>query len=276
MNLNLDAVKDFKVLLVGDAIYDRYVFCTALGKSIKETVISVRREREEEYEGGVWAAANQLSDFVAKVDVLHGEKATVNTRFLEDVYKRKLFTLHESRELQNGKVVEVSSYDLVVITDFGHGTISNELLQRLYKEARFLAVNAQTNSQNFGFNLITKYKRADFVVIDELEARLAAHDKESPIEDVILSLGFKKIIVTLGAHGAVGFDGEFWREKGKTGLVVDTIGAGDAFLAVAAPFAAARFSIRDLVRIGNAAGAAKTAILGHQRSITREDVEAYL
>lgn len=274
--MNLDAVKDFKVLLVGDAIYDRYVFCTALGKSIKETVISVRYEREEEYKGGVWAAANQLNDFCSQVTVVHSDKALVNTRYVEATYNRKLFTLHDSRITPNALEVDIPSYDVVIVTDFGHGTMTNKLIARLSKESRFLCVNAQTNSQNFGFNLITKYKRADFVVIDELEARLAAHDKESPIEDVILALGFKKIIVTLGAHGAVGFDGEFWREKGKTGLVVDTIGAGDAFLAIAAPFAAARFSIRDLVRIGNAAGAAKTAILGHQRSITRKDVEAYL
>jgi sugar/nucleoside kinase (ribokinase family) len=89
---------------------------------------------------------------------------------------------------------------------------------------------------------------------------------------VILSLGYKKIVVTMGSNGAVGFDGEFYRESAQTDRVIDTIGAGDAFLAVSAPFAKAMFGIKDLVRIGNRAGAAKVGIVGHRRSITREEL----
>lgn len=272
----LDSVKDFKVLLIGDAIYDRYVFCTPLGKSIKETVISVQRDGEEEYRGGVWAAANHLTDLCKQVDVLHGGAAMVNTRFVERIYKRKLFTVHESREELNDADPEISSYDCVIVCDFGHGAMTPQLIERVSKEARFLAVNAQTNSQNYGFNLITKYRRADYVVVDELEARLAAHDKTSPIEDIILSLGFPKIVVTMGANGAIGFDGEFYREKAVAEKIIDTMGAGDAFLCVSAPFAAARSSIKSLVRIGNVAAAIKVGILGHQKSISKKELEEHL
>ena len=268
--MNFDAVRDYKVLLVGDAIDDRYVFVRPLGKSIKESVISVEREREELYRGGVWAAASHLESLCSKVDVMHGPRVVINTRFVEGIYNRKLLTLHESRETQSEEK-DISKYDLVIVTDFGHGTMTPEMIERVSK-ARFLAVNAQTNSSNFGFNLITKYQRADYVVVDELEARLAAHDRDSPIEDVILALGYKKIVVTLGANGAVGFDGEFYREKAQADHVLDTMGAGDAFLAVSAPFARAMFSIRDLVRIGNAAGAAKVGVLGHRRSITKDEL----
>jgi hypothetical protein len=52
----------------------------------------------------------------------------------------------------------------------------------------FVAVSAQTNSANHGFNLITKYDRADYIVIDEPEARLAAQDRDSPLADVIVKL----------------------------------------------------------------------------------------
>ena len=93
---------------------------------------------------------------------------------------------------------------------------------------------------------------------------------------MILNLGYKRIVVTLGANGAVGFDGEFYREKAHADKVIDTMGAGDAFLAVSAPFAAAGASIKELVRIGNAAGAAKVGIIGHQRAINKQDVEAHL
>ena len=41
----------------------------------------------------------------------------------------------------------------------------------------FLAVNTQSNSANMGYNLITKYPRADYVCIDAPEARLAVSDR---------------------------------------------------------------------------------------------------
>jgi sugar/nucleoside kinase (ribokinase family) len=169
----------------------------------------------------------------------------------------------------------VGNYDLVIVCDFGHGTMTQELIEKVTKEARFLAVNAQTNSQNFGFNLITKYPRADYVVLDELEIRLATHDNHSPIEDLILKLGYKKIVITLGAHGAIGFDREFYRERAEDVRIVDTMGAGDAALCVSAPFAAARFGIKDLVHIANVAGAIKVGMLGHSGHVTKAELEKY-
>lgn len=274
--MNLEAVKNFRVLIIGDAIYDKYIFVSTLGKSIKEPVLSVRAEREEIYKGGVWAGAAHLADLCSEVTVWHNGCVWTNTRYLDSIYNRKLFTIHSPSFETTEPLLDVKSYDVVIVCDFGHGTMSQELIERLTREARFLAVNTQTNSQNYGFNLITKYPRADYVVIDELEARLAAHDKDSPIEDVILKLGYKKIAVTMGAYGAVGFDGEFYRATAVADRVVDTIGAGDAFLCVSAPFAQALFGIRDLVRIGNAAGAIKVGILGHSKHVTKAELEKHL
>jgi sugar/nucleoside kinase (ribokinase family) len=187
-----------------------------------------------------------------------------------------MFTLHHGEEIATSIEYDIRSYDCVIVTDFGHGTMTKELIERVSKESRFLAVNAQTNTTNYGFNLITKYRRADLVVVDELEARLAAHDRDSDIEDVILALGYKNIIVTMGYNGAVGFDGAFHRVKGTTKDALDTMGAGDAFLAVAAPFAAVRCSMREVLQIGNAAGVAKIGIVGHRQSVTKEMVQVHL
>lgn len=302
----LDKVKDFSVLLVGDAIMDEYLYVKTIGKAIKENALSALLGKREVFRGGVWAAAQHTLGFCSHVDVSTGPMVMWNTRMVDDVYLRKLFVVHDMRE--NDMAVQgsacphcvggdprgickyvgdnfkpapcrgrdVRDYDLVIVTDFGHGAMTKELIARVTKEARFLAVNAQTNSTNFGFNLITKYPRADYVVIDEMEARLAAHDRDSPIEDVILKLGFKKIIVTMGTQGAVGFDGAFERQKALTNKVIDTMGAGDAFLSVSAPFAAAGASMLDLIRIGNAAGAVKVGIVGHRKSVDREMLETAL
>ena len=269
--IEFDKVKDYRVLLVGDAIMDEYVYVAPIGKAIKENALSALTGRREVFKGGVWAAAAHVRNFCAQVDIFTRPNVMWNTRLVDEIYLRKLFVLHELRPNdETPQDWDIRSYDLVIVTDFGHGTLTQELIARLSKEARFLAVNAQTNSTNYGFNLITKYPRADYVVIDEIEARLAAHDKESPIEDVILKLSFKNIIVTMGTKGAVGFDGSFERQSALTDKVVDTIGAGDAFLCVTAPFAAARYSMRELVQIGNAAGAVKVGIVGHRKSVDRE------
>ena len=276
--MNIDAVKNFKVLLVGDAIIDEYRYVTPLGKSIKEPVISVRLERIERFRGGVWAAASHLIDLCKIVETQSGPDEMLNTRFVDQTHMRKLFTVHEQRP--NNRIeqtrLEIGAYDVVIITDFGHGTMTKALIKQITKEARFLAVNAQTNSQNFGFNVISKYPRANFVVLDELEARLATHDKDSPIEDGMLRLGYPQVIVTRGPAGAIGYDGEFYSEKAQADRIVDTLGAGDAALAVSAPFAAAGFAMPDLVHLSNAAGAVKVGILGHQQRVTRAALEAQL
>ncbi len=270
-------VNDFKVLMVGDAIMDEYVYVRTIGKAVKENALSALVGEKEVFKGGVWAASRHVENFCSKVDILRGSSTMWNSRLVDDVYLRKLFVMHELRPNdENSHEVNIRDYDLVIITDFGHGTMTKDLIARVSKEARFLCVNAQTNATNFGFNMITKYPRADFVVVDHLEARLAAHDKDSPIEDVILKLGFRKIIVTLGTHGAVGFDGAFERQEALTDKVIDTMGAGDAFLSVTSPFAAAGFSMKDLIRIGNAAGAIKCSIIGHRESVTKETLGKYL
>lgn len=275
--IDLDKVKDYRVLFVGDAIMDEYVYVRVIGKAVKENALSATLGKREVFKGGVWAAAAHAANFCAHVDVLHGQQTMWNSRMVDDVYLRKLFVTHElcAHDESIGNF-DIKSYDLVVVCDFGHGTMTPELMERVTREARFLAVNAQTNATNYGFNIVTTYRRADLVVVDELEARLAVHDRDSPIEDVILKLGFPKIIVTRGIHGAIGYDGAFERQEAITDKIVDSMGAGDAFLSVVSPFAAAGASMRELVALGNAAGAVKVGIVGHRASVTKEAMRAYL
>jgi sugar/nucleoside kinase (ribokinase family) len=217
----------------------------------------------------VWAAGAHVKGFCKSIDVATATSFTIKRRFVELERVRKLFEVHEEQRT-SAKLdpPPYSQYDLVIVTDFGHGAITPPMIEEMIEGARFLAVNAQTNSANHGFNLITKYRTADLVVLDELEARLAAHDRDSPIESVIERLGFKKIIVTLGNAGCIGYDGAFHREPSHAEKVVDTMGAGDAFFCVAALFAAAGADMPTLCRVGNAAGAIKCGVIGHRQSVT--------
>jgi bifunctional ADP-heptose synthase (sugar kinase/adenylyltransferase) len=259
----IESVKDYKVLFVGDTIIDEYHYVTPLGKSAKENLIPVRYESQEVFRGGVEAAANHLRTFCKKVDVASYGKVVRKVRIVDKDYMRKLFEVHY---LEDPPYWAMSSdgYDVTVAADFGAGKPI---------EANFLAVSTQTNSSNIGFNLITKYPRADYIVIDEPEARLAAADRDGHIHDVIHKLAHgrcNKFVVTHGRHGAYGYEnGKFYHHKAFTDLVRDTMGAGDAFFAVTAPMAKTG-SMEDLLLIGNAAGAIKTGIVGHRSGVTKE------
>jgi bifunctional ADP-heptose synthase (sugar kinase/adenylyltransferase) len=270
-------VSKLKVLLVGDGIIDEYCYVTPLGKSIKDNMLSVQYHRKETFSGGVWAAAAHVRGFCNDVEVMTGPQITTNRRYVEEAYMRKLFVVHETKTTTLApREKNFKDYDLVIVTDFGHGAVTSELIAELTVSAKFLAVNTQTNTSNFGFNMITKYPRADYVVLDELEARLATHDRTSKLEDIIPRLGFNKIIVTQGYLGATGFNGTFTHQKARADKVVDTMGAGDAFLSVSAPFACLGLPIEELVRIGNAAAAVKVSTVGHRQAVTPDLMKAYL
>lgn len=273
----IDSIADYRVLFVGDDIIDEYHYVESLGKSPKEHLIPVAYVEKEIFQGGVIAAANHLREFCAKVSVCKSLSPVRKVRFVDRTYTRKLFEVHYQDSVTHNGFMS-NDYDAVVVADFGHGQIVDRTIERL-AEYPFVAVNAQTNSSNAGYNLITKYPRADYIVIDEPEARLAAADRLHSIEDVILKLArgrCDKFVVTHGAHGAVGWDGQtFHRCPAFTDRVVDTMGAGDAFFAVTAPMAKTGY-MPDLLRIGNAAGALKTQIVGHRRAITKEELINYL
>lgn len=273
----IESVADYHVLFVGDTIIDQYHYVTPLGKSPKENLVPVQYHSSESFSGGVEAAANHLRTFCKTVSIHTNVNGVRKVRMVDRDYFRKLFEVH-----YNGNKTPLApcgaTVDCVVITDFGHGCMGKDMVA-WSASLPYVAINAQTNSANVGYNLITKYPRADYIVIDEPEARLAAQDRESPIEDVILKLATgrcNKFIVTHGSRGSVGWDGErFYRHGAFTDRPIDTMGAGDAFFAVTAPMSK-HGTIEDLLLIGDVAGALKTQIVGHRQAVTKDAVVAYL
>ena len=67
---SLEAVKDTKVLVIGDIIIDEYHYCVGIGKPPKDNIIATRFLNEEVFAGGVLAAANHLAGFCKDVTLL--------------------------------------------------------------------------------------------------------------------------------------------------------------------------------------------------------------
>ena len=310
----IESVADYRVLIVGDAIIDEYQYVLPMHKTPKENMIATRYQDRELFAGGVFAAANHVASFCKQVDVLTclgdfdrhedlvrqslkpnvrlktftrpGAPTTLKRRFVDPSYMRKLFEVYfmndellppdVQAEVDEAIAESASDYDVVIATDFGHGLIASSSIDALTKNARFLAVNTQSNSANLGYNLITKYQRADYVCIDAPEARLAVSDRVSNVGDIARRLAenhidCSKIIVTQGKHGCVTFEsgGIVHTIPAFARNVIDTVGAGDAFLAVTAPLVAAGAPMDRVGFIGNVVGALKVEIVGHRRSIEK-------
>jgi bifunctional ADP-heptose synthase (sugar kinase/adenylyltransferase) len=173
------------------------------------------------------------------------------------------------RELQN----ILPKYDAVIIADYGHGLMTERILRLVCEKARFLAVNTQVNAGNRGFNLISKYPRADFVSLGEPEVRLDARqmnaDLKALTETLAGKIGTKSLLVTRGSSGCYIHD----RDKGLFHVpafairVVDRVGAGDAVLGITAPCAASGVPPQALGFIANVVGAEACTIMGHRSSI---------
>jgi rfaE bifunctional protein nucleotidyltransferase chain/domain len=311
----IEAVKDYRVVLVGDTIIDEYQYVRPMGKAAKENIIASQFDSREIFSGGVIAAANHVASFCREVEVVTalgaldsyedmvrshlrpnvkltsiirpGAPTVRKSRFVDPSYMRKLFEVYffndapfdpETEELVATEVATATkNADVVIVNDFGHGLISPRIVPVLRDNSRFLAVNAQTNAGNQGFNLITKYKHADYICLDAPEARLAVADKHSEIvgmvEDKLSQcVDCGRIIITNGQHGCIVFErgnGPAVRVPAFTNTVIDTVGAGDAFLAVTAPLVRAGGHMRDVGFVGNAAGAIKVGIVGHRQYVDK-------
>jgi rfaE bifunctional protein nucleotidyltransferase chain/domain len=306
---NLEGVK---VLVIGDVIIDEYHYCVGIGKSQKDNIIATKFLNEEIFAGGVLAAANHIAGFCKDVTLLSciGTKndyksfitdhlkpniktkfyyrddapTVVKRRFVDPAFLNKLFEicyLEDGNQIPPSLENEICGYlasslkrfDMVLVADFGHGLITPKLVRALCRNAKFLAVNVQTNSANMGFNLITKFPHADYVCIDEPELRLACHDRLANLEKLILKiskqLGCENIIITRGHRGSLAYSkkGGFVQIPVFSKEVIDRIGAGDAYFSITSPCAFKGYPMELVGFIGNAAGAIKVLIVGNRSSV---------
>jgi sugar/nucleoside kinase (ribokinase family) len=166
----------------------------------------------------------------------------------------------------------VSQADIVIVIDFGHGLIT-EKCREVLGTSKFLALNAQSNAGNHGFNPVTKYRRADYVCVDNQEARLAVQCQHEGLETVLERLsarmGTERVIITQGRSGAVWLGGNVPAIAERP---VDTIGAGDCFLSLTAPLIAYGLGLPAAAFVGAVAAGMKTEIIGHRESVQAEIV----
>ncbi|HTB07970.1 MAG TPA: PfkB family carbohydrate kinase [Bacteroidia bacterium] len=311
----IEKMKDLKVLVIGDTIIDEYHFCTPLGKSSKSPTISSVFMRSEVFAGGVLAVANHLEQFAGEVKMITclgkenlqdkvikkklsqgvdvkyfvREDGPTNTkrRYLDKYLNIKLFEVtfmndHHIPAKVEDEVIsylkkEMPKYDIVLVTDFGHGFITPNIITCIESSGKYVAVNAQTNSNNYGYNYITKYHKVDYISIDEKELRLPFGDNYGNIEELVKKL--KQISKAGQIQITLGQEGSLWYEKSKfyhvpafARSVKDSVGAGDAVLSVTTLCAFLHTDPEIASFIGNCVGALAVEIIGNEHPVYKKDL----
>ena len=315
----LNKLKNLKVLVVGDIIFDHYCFIDSLGQTGKGGIMSVAFQNDEIFAGGSLAISNHVSNFVnnlilvapvskAKEDsefiksslgknvklklfkIL--SKTTKKTRYLDSDMHRffEVYYFDGNVDLKDDHSYSIVSYiskiihnyDLVIASDFGNGSMSKSIRNLLSDSSKFLAVNTQINSANRGYHSINKYKKANFISLNEPEARLSIHNKTDPIEMIANTIKSKItksqfIAITKGSKGIYfSSNKNCFNQPALTSSVVDRVGAGDAFLSLTSMLLANKCNPEIACFIGSAAAALDTQIVCNKESISKIKLQKFL
>ena len=242
---SMSKLQSIKVLILGETIIDKYVFCETLGKSGKEPMLVLREIKTEEYYGGAVAIANHLSNFCKSINLftIIGEKKEYQKKIIKNVarnvmltffYKDNSPTIVKKRFLDiinNNKILGVyeindelininhqikiekqlkklkNKIDLIIVSDYGHGFLSKKTAKTVATISNSVALNAQVNAANLGLHTINNYKNLETAVINEMELRQEMKDRNSEIKLLIKKLANKMKIKN------------FIITRGKNGLI---------------------------------------------------------
>jgi len=311
----IESLTNLNVLVIGDAIIDEYQFVSPLGQSGKGLHMAARCLEKEIYLGGSLIIANHIAQFTPNVTLLtalgkdcphmnfirQNLDPSIKTKFtyLDDTttLTKKRYVLKDGKTLsklfecysgqdealeprQTFEIIQflqenAHKYDLVLVCDFGNEFTNPQIIDAIADLPNFLALNTQTNSGNRGYNVVTNYRRADFISLNEPEFRLAAHDKRSSLEgiaaDICQIMTCKNISITRGVDGVFSYtsDGNSMQIPAFATNSVDRIGAGDAFLSLCSLCLANHYSPALSNFIGSIAAAMSVQMVGNQESIKK-------
>jgi D-beta-D-heptose 7-phosphate kinase/D-beta-D-heptose 1-phosphate adenosyltransferase len=234
--------KKFKVLLVGDSCIDVYKYGEVNRLSPEAPVPIFKETRVETRDGMVLNVKNNFERLGAVVVLRTGYNST-KTRLIDEKTKQHILRIDDDKIspplLMNGMPDE--SFDCVVVSDYGKGTITPEFAQELRAKYK---VPVFVDTKNPELNKFS----GCIIKVNEQEYRSAITYPDTGL------------IVTLGAHGAIHDYVHLY--DGVKVEVVDVCGAGDTFLASLVYFYLVTDSIGLSIKLANKASSITVQHLG--------------
>lgn len=246
----LETVTDSKVLILGEAIIDEYIYCDALGKVTKDPLIAFEKRTKQTHLGGVLAVAKHFSGLGINTSVvskwatmdqevvisevstnkaiklinLKSNKSIKKTRYVDRSSNARVF---ESYELPNENDYSTTPkeikdtireheviFDHLVVMDYGHNFFDHQKTAEYMNFGVPVSVNTQSNAGNRGFNPVSNYVNANIVFLNGSEVQVEMRNKVSKLDKIVTDLGnklnCKELYVTNGSAGITSWS----KEKG--------------------------------------------------------------
>lgn len=302
-------LQNLKVLIIGEIIFDKYTYVTTRGTSPKSSTLSSTIDYSETMPGGALATYRFIKQFTKNVNLfsaLNSNLVKSNKKiFTKETNKdlkffniseklikeriveydqisniKKILTINHFNNINLNKKLEsklksvlskdLRKYDLVIVQDFGHGLITKNLAKIIQKKSKFLSINVQTNSLNYGFNLINKkFKRVDLLTLDKRELELYSGYKdmnyEKHLKKLSTELKSKYAYLTCGNEFSLGkYRNEIFKIQTLGVDVVDTMGAGDIFHAMSSLMSVSQKNIFLSLFLSQISGALAVKIPGNK------------
>jgi bifunctional ADP-heptose synthase (sugar kinase/adenylyltransferase) len=282
INQFIDSVANLKVAVIGETIIDEFVEVQYQGQSMKSfcPVFRFTGAEKQVQNGGAGAIVGHLNDFVKSVDLItNTNNEIVKTRFIDKDGKQKHLELNKIDNSGFGPIaIDTTAYDVVIVADFGHG-----FCDKLEIGSGFHLM-CQTNSNNFGFNRLSKWKkhRKQSICLDLREASLQVNERfencsdKKAIDIYNYEINCDDLFVTLGGKGALLTEGnDIFRQPVFKSKIVDTIGAGDTFFAFASLMSSIDIPHKNKLMIPSLAASLSTTWLCNEESVTRKKLLDY-
>ena len=186
----IDKLYNVKTMVIGETIIDEYVYSRPLGKSGKEPYLAFNEIGKKLFLGGAAAVTKQLNEFVKNmyfVSMIGKKKeyfqfikknipkklksyflnrkfssTILKKRYVDEISNNKVFgsylintddiTHNEELDVIKNIKKNINKIDLILVSDYGHGFITNKISNFISSSKKFLALNAQVNAANIGFH----------------------------------------------------------------------------------------------------------------------------
>lgn len=292
----IERLKDANVLCVGDVMLDRYVYGAVERISPEAPIPVLRMEREAAMLGGAGnvvhnlsavgahvtfvsvvgndQAGREISELVAAhekhepyLSVERGRMTTIKTRYVAGgqqllrTDKETLAPLAPSvtEDLRRVAVGAVSDASVIVLSDYGKGVLTPELVRALIDTGKTQGRPVVVDPKGKDFS---RYRGATVMTPNRAELAAAtgmpvttSEEIEAAAKKLIGECALESLLVTRGADGMTLFSraGETVHLPAEAREVFDVSGAGDTVVAMLAAALAAGVALPDAARLANVA-----------------------
>jgi len=300
-----------KILVIGDLMIDKYLWgdCTRVSPEAPVQIINVKRETK--VLGGAGNVAHNLVTLGANVEVLSiiggcdisnelrrlfkdinlsadylieqkDRVTSKKTRIVsaqQQVIRYDIESNEDINKISEKKLIDIyksaiSEFDLVILSDYGKGVITNYVAKEVIKVANSYSIKVIVDPKGYDYS---KYTSAYLLTPNKKEASEATginiSDRKS-LKDALIHLkDFCKLhtsLITLSEDGIAIFDEQFRSHPTVAREVFDVTGAGDTVIAALGYALAAKEDIDSAVVLANLAAGVVVGKIGSATTSFKE------